>query len=136
MAYSILKHRRGTTQEWLEIDLIPEDGELVIEECSDKSRKCKIGNGKNAFSELPYIDDDTKTLLLIRIKEAKDFFNEKIANVSNEYQEHLLVVQQNINQLEQELLNSSSSIRSEFAEADIKILEEAKQSFTIKINNT
>ena len=64
MAYSILKHRRGTTQEWLEIDLIPEDGELVIEECSDKSRKCKIGNGKNAFSELPYIDDDTKTLLL------------------------------------------------------------------------
>lgn len=135
MAYSILKHRRGTTQEWLEIDLIPEDGELVIEECSDKSRKCKIGNGKNAFSELPYIDDDTKTLLLIRIKEAKDFFNEKLANASNEYQEHLLVVQQNINQLEQELLNSSSSIRSEFAEADIKILEEAKQSFTIKINH-
>ena len=30
MAYKITQHRRGTTQEWLELDLIPEDGELVI----------------------------------------------------------------------------------------------------------
>ena len=31
MAYNIVKHRRGTTREWLEVDLIPEEGELVIE---------------------------------------------------------------------------------------------------------
>ena len=43
MAYNIIKHRRGTTQEWLETVLIPEDGELIIEECPDSTRRCKIG---------------------------------------------------------------------------------------------
>ena len=45
MAYNILKHRRGTTQEWLDIDLVPEDGELVIEErlnCFSWRLKLKI----------------------------------------------------------------------------------------------
>lgn len=68
MAYNILKHRRGTTQEWLSIDLVPEDGELVIEECSNGCRKCKIGNGTSKFSELPYIDSELQAYLLDRIE--------------------------------------------------------------------
>jgi hypothetical protein len=39
----IVKHRRGTLQEWLDVDLIPEEGELVIVECDDGTIKCKIG---------------------------------------------------------------------------------------------
>ena len=53
----ITKHRRGTTQEWEETNVIPEDGEIIIEECSDGSRKFKIGNGRNTFTELKYTDE-------------------------------------------------------------------------------
>lgn len=60
----IVQHRRGTTQEWQELDLIPREGELVIEECSNIF-KCKIGDGKNPFSKLPYLDLDDKTRDLI-----------------------------------------------------------------------
>ena len=64
MAYNIVKHRRGTTKEWLEIDLIPEDGELVIEYCLDGTCKCKIGDGYRKFSKLPYLDKNIQDKLL------------------------------------------------------------------------
>lgn len=130
MAYSILKHRRGTTQEWLEIDLVPEDGELVIEECSDKSRKCKIGNGKNTFSELPYIDEDTKTHLINNLKETKEVFDKKLADAENRQYERLFVVQQNISLLEQELSDSKNTLKEEYSAADLAILEQAVKKFT------
>lgn len=56
---AIIKHRRGTTQEWLETGIIPEEGELVVEECPDGLRKCKIGDGRSSFLTLPYIDEAT-----------------------------------------------------------------------------
>lgn len=71
----IVKHRRGTTQEWQEVDLIPEDGELVIEECDDGTRRCKIGTGYTRFSELPYIDDKTRADLLVEINSVKTYLN-------------------------------------------------------------
>ena len=67
MAYRITKHRRGTTQEWFDLDLIPEDGELVIEEAAGNIRKCKIGDGITPFSELPYITDHEVIELTNRI---------------------------------------------------------------------
>lgn len=135
MAYSILKHRRGTTQEWLDIDLIPEDGELVIEECSDKSRKCKIGTGKNAFSELPYIDEETKNLLLVKLGETKETFDKKLADAVDKQFERLFEVQQNIILLEQEISNSASVLREDYSKADLAILEQATKDFTISLNN-
>lgn len=73
MAYNIVKHRRGTTAEWALYNLVPESGELVIEECLDGTCKCKIGNGRSTFSELPYITDGLKLELLEKIeKESKN----------------------------------------------------------------
>ena len=42
MLRSIIQHRRGTTSEWMVSNIIPEDGELIIEECSDGVRKFKF----------------------------------------------------------------------------------------------
>ena len=79
MAYNILKHRRGTTQEWLEINLVPEDGELVIEERSDGSRKCKLGDGKTKFTYLPYLDDAVRSELLAKLDSLTKQTDSKIA---------------------------------------------------------
>ena len=57
MANNIVQHRRGTTEEWKKLDLVPFEGELVIEECADGTCKCKIGNGISKFSELAYLSD-------------------------------------------------------------------------------
>ncbi len=57
MANNIVQHRRGTTEEWKKLDLVPSEGELVIEECADGTCKCKIGNGISKFSELAYLSD-------------------------------------------------------------------------------
>ena len=78
----IVKHRRGTTQEWQELNLyvIPEEGELVIEECEDGTRKCKIGTGFTHFSELPYIDDTTRADLLLEIDKLKESLEESFKN--------------------------------------------------------
>ena len=79
----IVKHRRGTTLEWqeLNLDIIPEAGELVIEECDDGTRKCKIGTGYTRFSDLSYIDDKTKSTLLQEIANAKSECENKITGV-------------------------------------------------------
>ena len=75
MAYNIVKHRRGTTKEWFELDLVPESGELVIEECLSGERKCKIGDGIRRFSQLSYIDDAVQTRLLAEINNVKQEFS-------------------------------------------------------------
>lgn len=31
----ITQHRRGTTEEWLASDIIPDEGELILEETAD-----------------------------------------------------------------------------------------------------
>lgn len=59
MANNIVQHRRGTREDWLALDLVPEDGELVIEEYADGTCRCKIGNGISKFSALPYLDEET-----------------------------------------------------------------------------
>ena len=57
MAYRITQHRRGTEEEWLLLNPIPYEGELIIVEFDNNIRKCKIGDDKTAFSELPYLTD-------------------------------------------------------------------------------
>lgn len=82
MSQNIYKHRRGTTQEWLEVDLIPEEGELVIEECSNGLFKCKIGDGVSKFSLLPYIDEALQVELLEKIIKITDDFNDSLTNIT------------------------------------------------------
>jgi hypothetical protein len=52
----ITQHRRGKTAEWETSEIIPQEGEIVLEELSDKTFKMKIGDGVKTFNELPYAD--------------------------------------------------------------------------------
>ena len=83
MAYNIVKHRRGTTQAWLAADIVPENGEIVIEECSDGIRKCKIGNGINYFTDLPYVDEFTEKELLEKINSLRLDFGKQLNSLLN-----------------------------------------------------
>lgn len=49
----IIQPRRATLEEWEKSGIIPEEGELVLEDCEDGTFKIKIGNGKTKFAELP-----------------------------------------------------------------------------------
>lgn len=52
----IIKHRRGTTEQWEESDEIIYDGEIVVEKSDDGYIRLKIGDGIRKFSELPYMN--------------------------------------------------------------------------------
>ena len=86
MAYKILQHRRGTSQEWLTTSLIPYEGEIVIEECLDGTCQFKIGDGKHHFSDLPYTTDSLKLELITKIIELDAFVrkaNQELAQAFN-----------------------------------------------------
>ena len=55
MAKFIVQHRRGTTEQWMNTDVVPRDGELIIEQTADGKYKLKIGDGENQFASLPYV---------------------------------------------------------------------------------
>ena len=58
----IYQHMLGTTEEWENSKRIIPDGEIVIEECEDGSRKIKIGDGKKNFKALDYFTGDLAEL--------------------------------------------------------------------------
>lgn len=63
MAKFILQLRRGTKTEWETVgkDIIPLDGELVLEDDNGVPR-LKIGNGKDVYGKLPYMSADSFVL--------------------------------------------------------------------------
>ncbi len=77
----IVKHRRGTTKDWRENNIVPEAGELVIEECDDGTRRAKFGTGFQYFSDLPYID----TALWDEIDKTKADINDRITKIDDRY---------------------------------------------------
>lgn len=136
MSYNIVQHRRGTTQEWLEIDLIPYDGELVIEECDDGLRKCKIGDGQSRFSELPYITDKAYTELLSKIASAAEgslksdqalleTFNENFQSLSDAINEKIDV---KVEALSSSINNSDEAVLRQMQEyTDEKLVQQADE---------
>ena len=55
----IVQHRRGTTEAWKSSAIVPFEGEFIIEECIDGSRRVKVGDGINTFEYLSYVDAAT-----------------------------------------------------------------------------
>ena len=53
-----IKLRRATTEAWAATEYVPEDGEPCVEITTDGGRKLKIGDGKTAWGELPYVAYD------------------------------------------------------------------------------
>ena len=57
MADYIVQHRRGITENWAKHpDIIPEDGEIVLERCSDGSTRLRVGDGVHTFAQLSYLE--------------------------------------------------------------------------------
>lgn len=124
MSYNILKHLRGTTQEWKDHDLVPEEGELVVEECRDNFCRCKIGDGILPFSKLKYIDDYTIDELNKKISETKDTFTKNLLNLEKLQNDNLAKTKQ---ELIQSLSAESESITAEYLKADQAVLSAAAQ---------
>lgn len=123
MAYNIVKHRRGTTQEWIEIDLILEAGELAIEECGNGICRCKIGDGVHKFSYLKYVDEYSLEELSRSLSELRSFFIEKFSNVDKQVSE----TKTTIFDLEQKLINKiideskALAVKYEIADQQVQI---------------
>ena len=58
----IIQNRRGTKEEWEETNLVPKDGELVVEQQS-KYSKIKVGDGVTSYDELPFVTDSVEDSL-------------------------------------------------------------------------
>lgn len=70
----IIQHRRSTTEGWAASGIVPYDGEIVIEECSDGTFKTKIGDGINKFVDLPYQNLDHE------LEELKKYVDGKVVD--------------------------------------------------------
>ncbi len=71
MAKYIVQHRRGTAAQWDKTDIIPKEGELVIELDEEKSlHKLKIGDGIHTYAELAYLQAGDEIITQV-IAEAK-----------------------------------------------------------------
>lgn len=115
MAYSIVKHRRGTSDAWLTLNLVPAEGELVIEECPDGIRKCKIGDGKTNFKDLPYVAEDVRRALRNYIDTVKQELGSDISTVEQQTKESLDKVGN--------ALTSISSLNSTVTNLEVKLDE-------------
>lgn len=120
----IIKHRRGTTKEWQEVDLIPEQGELVIEECIDGSLKCKIGTGYTKFSKLPYIDDQTKYILLQEIERTKADLEEKITDLNTNLSANVATTER---KLTQAISTIHTKVEEDFISRDAAIVSDVNK---------
>lgn len=87
MTLNIVQHRRGSLASWEKQNIVPEDGEIIIVEMPDGAKKLKLGDGKNNFKALPYLDKSTtdklKQLTTILTKA-----NESIKNLNETNSAH------------------------------------------------
>ena len=66
----ITQHRRGTADEWDQVNIIPKEGEIVIELDEENSlHKLKIGDGIHTYADLAYLmaGDEIVTQVLPRV---------------------------------------------------------------------
>lgn len=131
MAYNIIKHRRGTTEEWLEVNLVPEDGELIIEECSDGTRKCKIGDGRRPFTVLPYIDEGTQAKLLQELSKLEQELTTKVTTAENSFVEQLakaeLRLSDAVSSITTEMENKTSLLDKKLVNAVTELTQQSKE---------
>ena len=54
MAKYIVQHRRGSSEQWADSNVVLYDGEIGIEQSDDGYTRLKIGDGIHKYSQLPY----------------------------------------------------------------------------------
>ena len=126
----ILKHRRGTTSEWLKSSVIPEDGELIIEELANGDRRCKIGDGVNKFNKLSYVDADVRKDLVAKMDLIESQFNKKLINLSSDQIEQLELLKKEITQV---ITEETFKTEDKLVNSHKQILEQTDQTITDKI---
>ena len=129
MAYNIIKHRRGTSEEWQSLDLVPEEGELVIEECPDGFRKCKIGNGLYPFSKLPYLGDDLRLEILAK-------YDKLLAALEQKVDQNERTFTDKLNKTAEDAKHFTSSEVSKLSDDFNRALKEQAEVLTAKISNS
>ena len=67
MAKYIVQHRRGTTKDWANSDIVLRDGEIGIEKCTDGYTRLKIGDGVSKYNQLPYMNTVGYALVIKKI---------------------------------------------------------------------
>lgn len=163
MAYNIVKHRRGTTQEWEKFDLVLEAGELAIEECTGNICRCKIGDGEHAFSSLKYIDEYTtkkltqeinkvseifadsfseltksveidNTSITQKIDELRNYFNNRIAELVNSNESNNIQIDTLEQKLTQKITSESELLANQYKAADLEVFAQIDQSIDDKID--
>jgi hypothetical protein len=129
MAFNIIKHRRGTTQEWLDLNLTPESGEIVIEECVNGLRKCKIGDGTTSFDQLPYVGAETQEAILEELRALGVSFEDKLTKTKNSILEQITTIRK---ALSDDIISSTNSVISGYTQAD----QDLQKDFDTKLTTT
>jgi hypothetical protein len=135
----IVLHRRGTTGEWQQADLLaaqlPEvllkDGEFAIEEREDGSRLVKIGDGHTKFQALPYIDARAETVVSKKLAAAKADVDEKLASLSAKHKVFTTDVAKG---LSEQLDAKAALLADAYEAADSAVLAEVKQALNDEIS--
>ena len=117
MANSIVKHRRGTTAEWQRIDLVPESGELVIEELPNGTRKCKIGDGTTKFSKLPYLADDIREQLLGKLSQLEAVLTKADQDAEARVQSKTAELEQLVQQIANKIASETTDRKAQIQDA-------------------
>ena len=130
MAYNIVKHRRGTTEEWQASTLVPSEGELVIEECYNGFHRVKVGDGIHSWNGLDYVDSAT-------YKELNDNFVNNTVKLVGLISDAVTNINTKIDSVESGLYSKIAADREdltiEYSNADRELLDIIEESTDNKI---
>ena len=128
MVNSIVQHRRGHIDSWRRSVIVPLEGELIIVEFDDGSRRCKIGDGINRFSALSYVDDATKNELLEKLSAAEKTTDTRIRNATTYYTNQLTLAKEEIAQQVIPLESTVKKLTASLASIDAALEQRLQQS--------
>ena len=135
MAFNIVQHRRGAEELWKKLNIVPADGELIIVELKDGSRKFKVGNGTTGFNYLPYLDSVT-TNKLRQLEELLKVAEESLKALEASQKNHdngVVGLQQEIQRVSRAIDEKLTELTTAFQAADKEILVKAGQQIVKEI---
>ena len=111
MAYNIIRHRRGTESDWKRLNLVPEEGEIIIIEFKDGTRECKIGDGVRSFIQLPYLGEKARNKLLEEIDGLKQKLDIEVSNIDTKLKNSEQTLVDKINEVKASFKNVKADIK-------------------------
>ena len=106
---------------------MPEDGEIVIEECLDGTRRCKVGDGHSRFSKLSYVDEATQTRLLNELDTLRQTFSSQIKSTHESLSEQIKSTKQ---ELSEAIQQTAEDLALNYKENDNKVTTELNEALT------